>query len=218
VIPLAIACRAACGGLPTRLVVNEDRPHPAIQVILQPPRSCPIDPRRPCHYRATSISPEGSPPDSHGQRTDVCDLGCSLRRLVARPVELALQARGRLIEACIGLAVPGRPIGPWSRRTGAPQASATGRDRSRSVRAGSVAHRDHRGTSGQQRSPAGKRNPQVSRIPAQAARTTPAAGSGCGPQGHQAHRPRHVRRHPSSPWSRGGADSPSEMNHEQYDD
>jgi hypothetical protein len=31
--------------------------------------------------------------------------------------------------ANIGLAVPGRPIGPWSRRTGAPQASATGRDR-----------------------------------------------------------------------------------------
>jgi hypothetical protein len=33
------------------------------------------------------------------------------------------------VEACIGLAVPGRPIGPWSRRTGAPEASATGRDR-----------------------------------------------------------------------------------------
>jgi hypothetical protein len=29
----------------------------------------------------------------------------------------------------IGLAVPGRAICPWSRRTGAPQASATGRDR-----------------------------------------------------------------------------------------
>jgi hypothetical protein len=28
-----------------------------------------------------------------------------------------------------GLVVPGRPIGPWSRRTGAPEASATGRDR-----------------------------------------------------------------------------------------
>ena len=31
--------------------------------------------------------------------------------------------------ARIDLAVPGRPIGPWSRRTGAPQASATGRGR-----------------------------------------------------------------------------------------
>jgi hypothetical protein len=29
------------------------------------------------------------------------------------------------IEAAIGLAVPGRPIGPWSRRTEAPEASAT---------------------------------------------------------------------------------------------
>ena len=28
----------------------------------------------------------------------------------------------------IGLAVPGRPIGPWPRRTGAPEASATRRD------------------------------------------------------------------------------------------
>jgi hypothetical protein len=34
------------------------------------------------------------------------------------------------VKARIGLAVPGRPIGPWSPRTGAPEASATGRDRS----------------------------------------------------------------------------------------
>jgi hypothetical protein len=34
-----------------------------------------------------------------------------------------------LAEALIGLAVPGRPIGPWPRRTGAPEASATGQDR-----------------------------------------------------------------------------------------
>jgi hypothetical protein len=33
-----------------------------------------------------------------------------------------------MVEVCIGLAVPGRPIGPWS-RTGAPEASATRRDR-----------------------------------------------------------------------------------------
>jgi hypothetical protein len=39
----------------------------------------------------------------------------------------------------IDLAVPGRPIGPWSRRTGAPEASATGRDRTPPlVRAGSA--------------------------------------------------------------------------------
>jgi hypothetical protein len=35
----------------------------------------------------------------------------------------------KVVKACIGLAVPGRPIGPWSRRTGAPEASATRRDR-----------------------------------------------------------------------------------------
>jgi hypothetical protein len=42
---------------------------------------------------------------------------------------------GSVAQACIGLAVPGRPIGPWSRRVGAPEASATRRDRkpSRSV-------------------------------------------------------------------------------------
>ena len=49
----------------------------------------------------------------------------------------------------IGLAVPGRPIGPWSRRTGAPEASATGRDRN-PIRLWSVepgVTRDHRGSS-----------------------------------------------------------------------
>jgi hypothetical protein len=35
------------------------------------------------------------------------------------------------VKAWIGLAVPGRPIGPRSRKTGAPEAAATGRDRSR---------------------------------------------------------------------------------------
>jgi hypothetical protein len=35
----------------------------------------------------------------------------------------------QVLTARIGLAVPGRPIAPWSRRTGAPEASATGRDR-----------------------------------------------------------------------------------------
>jgi hypothetical protein len=33
------------------------------------------------------------------------------------------------LDACIGLAVPGRPIGPWSWRTGAPKASVPRRDR-----------------------------------------------------------------------------------------
>jgi hypothetical protein len=37
---------------------------------------------RPCHYRATSISPEQSPPDTHGQRLSARDLDCSLGQLV----------------------------------------------------------------------------------------------------------------------------------------
>jgi hypothetical protein len=40
-----------------------------------------------------------------------------------------LAVRHARAKARIGLAVPGRPIGPWSRRTGAPEASATRRDR-----------------------------------------------------------------------------------------
>jgi hypothetical protein len=37
-------------------------------------------------------------------------------------------SRGRPY-ACLALPCPARPIGPWSRRTGAPKASATRRDR-----------------------------------------------------------------------------------------
>jgi hypothetical protein len=50
------------------------------------------------------------------------------------------------VEAGIGLAVPGRPIGPWSRRTGAPEASATRRDRNSDAHG--VAHGTGRGTPG----------------------------------------------------------------------
>src|SRR5215211_3142973 len=63
--------------------------------------------------------------------SDVCSSDLDQRRSVPSQVtirpELALQAGGQLVEACIGLAVPGRPIGPWSRRPGAPEASATRR-------------------------------------------------------------------------------------------
>jgi hypothetical protein len=53
---------------------------------------------------------------------------------IARPRLMRVQARRgggpklhgmHVLKARIGLAVPGRPISPWSRRTGAPQASAT---------------------------------------------------------------------------------------------
>jgi hypothetical protein len=85
--------------------------------------------RRPCHYRAIHSGPGWSPPDNHGQRHSGLDLRRFLPSQVTKRADLALQAGGQLVEACIGLAVPGRPIGPWSRRTGAPEASATGRDR-----------------------------------------------------------------------------------------
>jgi hypothetical protein len=56
--------------------------------------------------------------------------------------------------ALIGLAVPGRPIGPWSRRTGAPEASATRWDRSlRGAVAGPCWVRDASGLQGHERSP-----------------------------------------------------------------
>jgi hypothetical protein len=85
---------------------------------------------RPCHQRAIHSGPDRSPADNHGQRRSSPDLrDFTPPQVTIPPPDLALGARGRLVEACIGLAVPGRPIGPWSRRTGAPEASATGRDR-----------------------------------------------------------------------------------------
>jgi hypothetical protein len=68
------------------------------------------------------------------------------------PADRLGRVRNSCVKACIGLAVPGRPIGPWSRRTEAPQASADrtgpGAPRSALVRGAP----DHKGTSGQQRS------------------------------------------------------------------
>jgi hypothetical protein len=50
------------------------------------------------------------------------------------------------VPACISLAMPGRPIGPWSRRTGAPEASATRRDPDPDAH--SIAHGTGRDTPG----------------------------------------------------------------------
>jgi hypothetical protein len=64
------------------------------------------------------------------------------------------------VTAEIGLAVPGRPIGPWSRRTGTPQASATrrtGGQRPR-VHAGYTASRQEGECSGHERSRAVTKN------------------------------------------------------------
>jgi hypothetical protein len=78
-------------------------------------------PQRPCHKRAIHSSPERSRADNHGQRQSCCDLRRSPPSQVTIWPDLALGAGGHMVEACIGLAVPGRPIGPWSRRTGAPE-------------------------------------------------------------------------------------------------
>jgi hypothetical protein len=83
-------CRAPSGRLPTRQVVTEDRPRPARQVIPRPLRLFSIGPRRPCHYRAMSISPERSQPDTHGQLGSARDLARSPRRLVSGPLGLPL--------------------------------------------------------------------------------------------------------------------------------
>jgi hypothetical protein len=79
----------------------------------------------PCHEHQRRRISTGHPRSTQQRH----DLGPSHGRLVAHLLGLPLGAGGRLAEALIGLAVPGRPIGPWPRRTGAPEASATGQDR-----------------------------------------------------------------------------------------
>jgi hypothetical protein len=80
------------------------------------------------------------------------------RRSVRRRPALAVVLVGCDAQALIGLAVPGWPIGPWSRRTEAPEAAATRRDRNPAVRPGSVSYRDHRGTNGHHGHQRPKRN------------------------------------------------------------
>jgi hypothetical protein len=67
-------------------------------------------------FAAVTTAPEGTP------RTTLRWRACVIRRLPSpRPRSGSLGVGVRLPEARIGLAVPGRPIGPWSRRTGAPR-------------------------------------------------------------------------------------------------
>ena len=88
--------------------------------------------------RASTFSP-AVPPACHKQRSPAVSSGQS-RSLEAgrwagrRLPDLGGGRRPKLhgmqgLMALIGLAVPGPPIGPWSPRTRAPQASATRRDR-----------------------------------------------------------------------------------------
>jgi hypothetical protein len=95
------------------------------EVSLSPVGACPGEPAEAMGVVAgsrgasnpTPASPSTSPADS-------------LAEVGANPGTWWLSRRlGQEVPAIIGLAVPGRPIGPWPRRTEAPQASATGRDR-----------------------------------------------------------------------------------------
>jgi hypothetical protein len=114
----------------------------------------------------TMLRPRRGPRTTGPQRTTSVTAGPSSAQLTGHAEAGVAGRRGppgsppekrTVAKALLGLAVPGRPIGPWSRRTGAPKASATVRDLA-SVRAGSVAHRDHKGPGGHQRSPRVKTN------------------------------------------------------------
>ena len=81
-------------------------------------------PRWSCHKRAIHSSPERSRADNHGQHEGGLDLRRSLPSQVRNMADLALGAGGHLVEACIGLAVPGRPnqaLDAWGR--GSPSAT-----------------------------------------------------------------------------------------------
>jgi hypothetical protein len=87
-------------------------------------------PRRPCHYRAIHNGRERLQADTHGQSYGRHGLRRSSSGQVAILPDLALQARGRLVEACIGSlpcpagrSVPGRG-GPERRRR--PRSDGTG--------------------------------------------------------------------------------------------
>ena len=86
-------------------------------------------------------------------------------------------------QALIGLAVPGRPIGPWSRRTGAPKASATRRDRT----LGPCWVRGAPGLEGHERSPTvtnGSDEPQATGLRLSKLGCCLPADSDCGPDDH----------------------------------
>jgi hypothetical protein len=118
------ACPARLPGL--QCVVDSDAPNcaPGDRVVRGAARARgQANPVRP-------TSSQGISPSRQGRRGP----------LVVGMLGLPVQAGGQLVEACIGLAVPGRPIGPWSRgteRRRRPRPDATARRRSsKSVRGG----------------------------------------------------------------------------------
>jgi hypothetical protein len=104
---------------------HRGRPHPTVRVepTVRPGSQRHL--RRPCHRVAFTAVLHGPRADNHGQPQSSRELRRSPSSQVTAAPDLALGAGDQFVEACVGLAVPGRPIGPWSRRTGAPEASAT---------------------------------------------------------------------------------------------
>jgi hypothetical protein len=117
---------------PSRLATNAagspGRPYAHVDLGAVAARCKPRPPRRPCHERAIHSGPDRSRADNHGQHHRSLDLRRS-------PLPESEVAR----------------TGFASRRR--PRPDGTGP----SVRPGSVAHRDYRGTNGHQRSPRVKR-------------------------------------------------------------
>jgi hypothetical protein len=110
--------------------------------------------RRPCHPGAISSGHQRYPAVSHGHAETAVALGAGpLTWIIDTARHCMACKRSRLVSALLcpaGRSAPGR-VGPERRRR--PRPDGTGP----SVRAGSVAHRDRRGTSGHQGSPAAKR-------------------------------------------------------------
>jgi hypothetical protein len=117
----------ALGALANEARVTVDGPRPSPELVPSLPGLSLDRAHRPCHYRAIHSRPDRSPADTYGQRLDGLDLRIPLPSQVRSLPDLALQARGRLVEAVIGLAVPAGRSASRSRRTGARRASATRR-------------------------------------------------------------------------------------------
>jgi hypothetical protein len=79
--------------------------------------------RRPCHRVAFTAVLHGPRADNHGQPQSSRELRRSPSSQVTAAPDLALGAGDQFVEACVGLAVPGRPILSQVAEAGAPEAS-----------------------------------------------------------------------------------------------
>jgi hypothetical protein len=123
---------------------------------------------------------------NRGTAADPCSTAELHGRTAPDRQESPARIRNSCVKACIGLAVPGRPI---DRFLVAEDRSAGGvRDRTGPEPFGPRWVRGAPGPQGHEWSPtvtAGSEEPQIAQPPAQAARMTPASGSDCGPEGQE---------------------------------